>query len=109
MKAETPPSLPSPSPSPTPVPSPAPQPDSPSWGVVKIENNMTTWQEIEVNGFPYGVAPLRTVQVIVPAGSVTTRLVGFEGTKSWWIGAPDYVRRLIIAPKSTFDSLVQYP
>ncbi len=98
LKPEVPPSLPSP-----------PQPDPPSWGVVKIENNMTTWQQMEVNGFPYGVAPLRTVDVIVPAGRATTRLVGFEGTKSWWVGGPDYRQRVVITPKPAYDSVVWYP
>lgn len=90
-------------------PPPPAQPDSANWGVVKIENNMTTWQQVEVNGFPYGVAPLRTVSVIVPAGRATTRLVGFEGTKSWWVGSPDYAQRVVIAPKPAYDSVVRYP
>ena len=103
LKPELPPSPPS-----SPPASPPP-PDPPTWGVVKIENNMTTWQQIEVNGFPYGVAPLRTVDVIVPVGRATTRLVGFEATKSWWVGAPNYVQRVVIAPKPVLDSVVQYP
>jgi polyhydroxyalkanoate synthesis regulator phasin len=100
LRQVTPPSPPAPPPS---------QPDAKSWGIVRIENNMTTWQQLEVNGFPYGVAPLRTVDVVVPAGKATTRLIGFEGTKTWWVGAPDYVQRVVIVPTPVLDSVVRYP
>ena len=92
-----------------PSPPSLPQPDSASWGIVKIVNNMATWQQMEVNGFPYGVAPLRTMNVIVPAGRATTRLVGFEETKSWRIGAPDYVQWVFITPKPALDSVARQP
>ena len=99
LKREVPPSSPSPPPA---------QPDSQKWGVVRIENNMTTWQQIEVNGFPYGVAPLRTVDVVVPTGAATTRLVGYEATKTWWVGSPDYAQCVVIHPKPAFDTIVSY-
>jgi hypothetical protein len=49
------------------------------------------------------------VNVFVPTGTATTRLIGFEATKTWWIGTPDYVQRVIIAPKPALDSVVRYP
>jgi hypothetical protein len=90
-------------------PAPSPPRDAPSLGIVRIENRMTSWQHMEVNGFPYYVAPLRTVDVLVPTGKATTRLVDFEGTKTWWIDAPGYVQRVLISPRPTLNSLVRYP
>jgi hypothetical protein len=86
------------------------QPDvPPTWGIVRIENQMADWMHMEVNGFPYGVAPRRTLDVMVPVGEATTRLVGFEEAKTWRVGAPDYVQRVLITPQPAFDSVVRYP
>jgi hypothetical protein len=99
--------------SPTEAPSlpspPQPQPASPSWGVVKIENNMATWQYMEVNGVKTGIEPGTNQSIRVPSGWVTTRLVGYEGPKTWWVGGPDYFQRVLITPKPAFDSVVRYP
>ena len=45
LKPDAPPTLPS-----------TPRPASPSRGVIQIENNMTTWQYVEVDGIPTGIA-----------------------------------------------------
>ncbi|MGO9108626.1 MAG: hypothetical protein ACLP9L_05275 [Thermoguttaceae bacterium] len=95
-----------------PSPSPSAQPSdttSRTWGVIEIQNNMADWEYMEVNGTATGIAPHTTSHIIVPAGKATTRLIGFEGTKTWWVGSPDYVQRVVIAPKPSFDSVVRYP
>jgi hypothetical protein len=70
---------------------------------------MADWEYMEVNGTATGIAPHTTSHIIVPAGKAFTRLVGFEGTKTWWVGSPDYVQRVVIVPKLSFDSVVRYP
>jgi hypothetical protein len=80
-----------------------------SWGVVEIQNNVADWEYMEVNGTGTGIAPHTTSRIIVPAGKVTTRLIGFEEPKTWWVGAPDYVQRVTITPKPAYDSVVRYP
>ena len=70
---------------------------------------MTTWQYIEVNGVATGIAPLSTVNYNVSLGRATTRLVGFEGTKSWWVGSPNYFQRVIIEPSPANNWVVRNP
>jgi hypothetical protein len=93
----------------TPPPARPSDTTSRAWGVIEIQNNMADWEYMEVNGTATGIAPHTTSHIIVPAGKATTRLVGFEATKTWWVGAPDYFQRVIVNPKPTFDSVVRYP
>lgn len=101
---ETPPNLP-PSES---LPDPSAPTPTRSWGLVRIENKMTTWQYIEVNGNSHGIAPQSSIEIIVPAGPLTTRLINYEPTKTWWVGAPDYFQSVVISPKPVDESLVYY-
>ena len=53
------------------------------WGTFRIENLMPSRQYLEVNGIGYWVEPRNSIDVIVPTGSVTTRLVEYEAAKTW--------------------------
>lgn len=90
-------------------PPPALQPSHSSLGTVQIENRMATWQYLEINGDATGIAPLSRVNIYVPADTATTRLVGYETTKTWWVGAPDYFQKVIISPKPDDQWIARNP
>ena len=81
----------------------------PAWNTVRIDNRMLTSQYIEVNGGGHWIAPQSILDVEVPAGWATTRLVGYEAAKSWWLGTPNYIQRVIIDHQPLYDSFVRYP
>ena len=70
---------------------------------------MTTRQYLEVGGGVYYVEPKRTLDVVVPAGLVTTELIGHEPPKYWWVSGPDYYQQVIIGPSSAHSLAVWKP
>ncbi len=67
-------------------------------GTLRIRNDMSTGQSLVVNGVTTVYAPPHEgVIITVPSGTATTELAG-EGTKSWMIGAPNYIQDIVIAP-----------
>lgn len=73
-------------------------PEVPQWGVVRVENNMSTDQTLHVNGEPWSVPAMQRRDVSVPVGTVTTQLVGYESPKTWVVGSPTFMQRVSINP-----------
>jgi gas vesicle protein len=71
----------------------------PLFGILVIDNRMDTWQRLRVNGVDYWIAPFSTQNVWVPVGDVTTELVSWESARRITVGAPSYLRKLIITPR----------
>jgi uncharacterized coiled-coil protein SlyX len=88
------------------TPPAAPQPVQPTWGTVRIDNRMLTSQYIEINGFGRWVSPLSYVDVTVPAGWATVRLVEYEVAKNWWVGAPSYFQTVIIDRQPSYATVI---
>ena len=65
------------------------KPVAPTQGVLIIENNTDSDQQVWVNGTEHRVWAQSKVTLNVPAGEVTTKLPG-EAVKRWQIEAPDY-------------------
>jgi hypothetical protein len=81
----------------------------PQLGRVRIENRMPNLQHIEVNGMDHWVGPGSTLDVIVPAGSATTRLVDYEGQKKWRLDAGNnYSQTVIIDRQPSYNAVVWY-
>ena len=73
-------------------------------GTLLIRNDMSVGQRIEVNGqASYFIGPKSSLGFTVPVGTATTQLPG-EGTKSWFIGPPNYIQSIIIAPSHDVPS-----
>jgi hypothetical protein len=77
--------------------SPAPEPRC----VLRVENNMSTGQYMKVNGTLYWILPSSTRDFEVPTGTVTTELAGYEPPRYHWVGATNYLQRVVIAPRET--------
>ncbi len=67
-------------------------------GLLHVTNLMGYAIYLKVEGLYYWIQPYTNVDIVVPLGMVTTELVGYESPKNWWIGAPDYTRRIVINP-----------
>jgi len=78
-------------------------PSKPQYGTLRVENNMTTGQWLRVNGVSQWVGPLSAVDIFVPIGTATTELVGYEAAKTWWVGPPNYVQRIVINPRQYYS------
>ena len=65
------------------------------WGTVRIDNRMPTRSTSRSTALVTGFGRRAILDVKVPAGWATTRLVGYEATKFWPIGAPDYFQTVI--------------
>jgi len=85
------------------------QPPPPPWGTVRIDNRMLSWQYLDVNGIGHWVGPLSYLDVNVPAGWATIRLVQYEPAKNWWVGAPNYFQTVIIDRQPIYNPVVSYP
>ncbi len=82
----------------------------PQLGKVRIENRMPNLQHIRVNGADHWVGPGNSLDVIVPAGSATTQLVDYEGTKNWRLDATNnYFQTVIIDRQPSYYAFVRYP
>ena len=88
------------------APPPTPQPAQPTWGTVRIDNRMLSSQYIEINGFGRWVSPLSYIDVTVPAGWATVRLVEYEVAKNWWVGAPSYFQTVIIDRQPSYVRVI---
>jgi hypothetical protein len=79
-------------------------------GKLRIDNRMPIRQQLEVNGVAYWVGPMSYLDVTVPVGPATTRLVGYEAAKIWPIAAPDYFQRVVIVDRHPLNNaFVRYP
>ena len=85
------------------------QPRFPPPGTMRIVNHMGTSQYLEVNGIGRWIAPLSALDVLVPAGVATTRLPGYEPTKTWRLDAGDnYMQSVIIDPQPIYPPVMYY-
>lgn len=71
----------------------------PQYGTLRVKSNMSFGYVLRVNGVNWSIPAFGYRDISVPLGAVTTELVGYESPKNWWIGSPDYVRRIIIKPQ----------
>jgi hypothetical protein len=80
---------------------PSSQPPPRQSGILRIENAMSKGQHILVNDAQYWISPSSPRDVDVPLGEVKTELPGYESPRYHWVGPPNYLQRIIIAPKDT--------
>ena len=67
-------------------------------GELRIRNDMDSGQSLVINGVESIYLPAHSARTVkVASGTATTELAG-EGTKSWMVGAPNYVQDIVIAP-----------
>jgi hypothetical protein len=70
----------------------------PTSGTLSVRNDMSTAQDVLINGGAlHRVEPHSVLVVPVPVGSITTQIRG-EGALTWFVGAPNYAQEIIIAP-----------
>jgi hypothetical protein len=74
----------------------------PRTGTLVIENNMPAAQLLRINGQSRWIGGYSTVRLQMPAGTVSTELVGYEAAKNWLIGSPDFMQRIVINPQPGF-------
>ncbi len=78
-------------------------------GMLRVENKSAVEHRLLVNGTAYRVPALRTVEVDVPAGTLTTELVGYEPPKNWNVGPPNYRQAITITPTGATPVYVGRP
>lgn len=78
-------------------------------GTLRIENRAGIDHRLLVNGREYRVPALRSIDIEVPAGTLTTELVGYEPAKNWTVAAPDYFQGITITPQATPTVYVEPP
>jgi hypothetical protein len=76
----------------------------PQHGRLRVRNAMGTTQYLMINRSPYSILPGQVLDVDVPAGTVTTELVGYESPRNWTIGPPNYQTQIAIGPQAVREA-----
>ena len=69
----------------------------PAYGTLVFINNCPYPVTLRVNGTAYyTIYAFSSMEIRVPRGTATTELVGYEAPKNWFVGAPDFMQRIVI-------------